>query len=107
VSNSKVKDYRNVKIDPNDPIKKFRGIGSESRFKCPNEKKNELLTKLQLARDTDLPSWLQNVSIPEWYSSASTNDVSNALRWGCELVQEQKRVGENKLHDHLDLQWKK
>lgn len=101
------KGLQERKVDPNDPLKSLEELETKVGLKCPDEKKNELLNKLQSVRDTDLPSWLQNVSIPEWYSSASTNDVSNALRWGCELVQEQKRVGENKLHDHLDLQWKK
>lgn len=74
-------------------------------MKCPEERKRELLEKLTAT--SALPSWLQSVSIPEWYKTADTLDVTNALQWGYEFVQEQKRVSEDKLHDQLDLKWKK
>jgi hypothetical protein len=87
------------------PLKSLEELESKVGMKCPEDRKKELLDKLHTT--SALPSWLQNVSIPEWYRTADEKDVTNALQWGCEFVQEQKRMSEDKLHDQLDLKWKK
>lgn len=99
------KGVSQMTVDVTNPLKSLEELESKIGMKCPEERKKELLEKLTTS--SALPSWLQNVSIPEWYKSADIVDISNALRWGYEIVQEQKRMSDDKLHDQLDLKWKK
>jgi len=95
------KGVSQVAVDLSNPLKSLEELENKVGIKCPENKKNELLEKLNTSNV--LPSWLNGASIPEWYNTASTLDVTNALQWGCEIVQEQKRMSDDK----LDLKWKK
>lgn len=99
------KGVSQMTVDLDNPLKSLKELETKVGVKCPEERKRELLEKLTTT--SALPSWLHSVSIPEWYKIADTLDVTNALQWGYEFVQEQKRVSEDKLHDQLDLKWKK
>jgi gas vesicle protein/glutaredoxin-related protein len=99
------KGLQERKVDLANPLKSLEELEAKVGITCPEERKKELLEKL--TSSNTLPSWLQNVTVPEWYKTADEKDVTNALQWGCEFVQEQKRMSEDKLHDQLDLKWKK
>lgn len=99
------KGLQERKIDLTNPQKSLEELETKIGVKCPEERKKELLDKLTTTNT--LPAWLQTVSIPEWYKTADGKDVTNALQWGYEIVQEQKRMSDDKLHDQLDLKWKK
>lgn len=99
------KGVSQMTVDLANPLKSLEELETKIGVKCPEERKKELLDKLTTT--STLPGWLQNVSIPEWYKTADSADVTNALQWGYEIVQEQKRMSEDKLHDQLDLKWKK
>lgn len=99
------KGVSQMTVDLDNPLKSLEELETKIGVKCPEERKKELLDKLTTT--SALPAWLQTVSIPEWYTTADGKDVTNALQWGYEIVQEQKRVSDDKLHDQLDLKWKK
>lgn len=102
------KGLQERKIDLTNPTKSLEELETKCGLTCPEERKRELLNKLQPPVTTNtVPDWLQNIPIPEWYKDAPSSEVTNALQWGCEMVQDQKRVAEHKLHDQLDLKWKK
>ena len=98
------KGVSQMTVDLANPLKSLEELETKVGMTCPEERKKELLEKLTTSGT--LPSWLQDVNVPEWYKTAGGKDVTNALQWGCEFVQEQKRMSEEKLHDQLDLKWK-
>ena len=98
------KGVSQMTIDLTNPLKSLEELETKIGVKCPEERKKEMLDKLTTT--SALPAWLQSVSIPDWYKTADGNDVTNALQWGHEIVQEQKRMSDDKLHDKLDLKWK-
>jgi Holliday junction resolvase-like predicted endonuclease len=100
------KGVNQMTVDLDNPLKSLEELETKIGVKCPEERKKELLDKLTTTTSA-LPAWLQTVSIPEWYVTADAKDVANALQWGHEIVQEQKRMSDDKLHDQLDLKWKK
>lgn len=99
------KGAHDKRVDNANPLKSLEELEMKTGLTCPEERKKELLEKLQSSNT--LPSWLHGIDVPEWYTTASSNDVANALQWGCEMVQEQKRLSDDKLHDQLDLKWKR
>jgi hypothetical protein len=99
------KGAHDKRVDPTNPLKSLEELEAKVGLTCPEERKKELLEKLQ--GSNTLPSWLQGIAVPEWYMTASSSDVLNALQWGCDMVQDQKRLSEDKLHDQLDLKWKR
>lgn len=99
------KGVSQMTVDLANPLKSLEELETKIGVKCPEERKKELLDKL--TSTSTMPTWLQNATIPDWYMTADGKDVTNALQWGYEIVQEQKRMSENKLHDQLDLKWKK
>lgn len=99
------KGVSQITMDLSNPLKSLEELEGKVGMKCPENKKKELLEKLNTS--AILPSWLHGATIPEWYNTAGGMDVTNALQWGCEIVQEQKRMSDVKLHDQLDLKWKK
>jgi hypothetical protein len=104
---SEGKGLQERKIDLHDPGKSLEELETKTGLTCPPEKKKELLESLQADTPSDTPTWLENVDIPAWYCTATSSDVTNALRWGCELVIAQGKMTEEKLHDQLSLEWKK
>jgi hypothetical protein len=100
------KGVSQVAVDLTNPLKSLEELEGKVGVKCPENKKKELLEKLNNTGSA-LPSWVHGATIPEWYNTASAIDVTNALQWGYEIVQEQKRMSDVKLHDQLDLKWKK
>lgn len=94
-----------VAVDLSNPLKSLEELEGKVGMKCPENKKKELLEKLNTT--SALPSWLHGATVPEWYTTACAMDVTNALQWGYEIVQEQKRMSDDKLHDQLDLKWKR
>lgn len=99
------KGLQERKVDMSNPLKSLEELEAKVGLTCPEERKKELLEKLQ--GSNMLPSWLHGITVPEWYMTASSSDVSNALQWGCDMVREQKRLSEDKLHENLDLKWKR
>jgi hypothetical protein len=96
------------KVDPQNPLKSLEELETKSGVSCPEDRKKELLNKLHSnPSSTTLPLWLHSVTLPEWYNDASPSDVTNALQWGSDIVQRQKHFSEDKLHDQLNLGWKK
>lgn len=94
-------------VDLENPDKSLEELEAKVGLKCPEDRRKELLGKLHTHTHAEVPNWLARVTVPDWYAHASAVDVTNALRWGYELVEEHKRLGETKLHDELDLKWKK
>jgi len=94
------------KVDLDNPRKSLEELEAKSGIACPDDRKQEMIGSINQPT-TEGPTWLTSVNVPEWYATASKEDVANALQWGCELVQEQRQLGENKLHDNLNLKWKK
>lgn len=101
------KGVSQMTVDLDNPLKSLEELEHKVGVTCPEERKRELLEKLHPISSSSLPAWLQSVTIPEWYKTADPSDVTNALQWGHEIVQEQKRMSETKLHDQLDLNWKR
>lgn len=99
------KGVSQMTVDLANPLKSLEELETKIGVKCPEERKKELLDKL--TSTSSMPTWFQNATIPEWYKTADGKDVTNALQWGYEIVQEQKRMSEDKVHDQLDLKWKK
>lgn len=94
-------------VDLSCPSKSLEELETKIGLKCPDDKRKELLNELESLTGSNLPSWLGNVTIPEWFLTANTQDVTNALQWGYELVRDQEKMSENKLNQKLDLEWKK
>lgn len=101
------KGIQEKSVDLTCPTKSLEELETKIGIKCPDDKRKELLTELESLTGSNQPSWLGNVTIPEWYSTANSQDVMNALQWGYELVREQEKISENKLNQKLDLEWKK
>lgn len=98
--------YKQVTVNLENPLKSLEELETKLGIQCPEDRKRELLEKVQPHAVHALPSWLRDVSVPEWYKSASAIDIDNALQWGSEMVQEQKKLNESKLHETIDLKWK-
>lgn len=101
------KGIQEKSVDLTCPTKSLEELETKIGIKCPDDKRKELLTELESLTGSNQPSWLGNVTIPEWYSTANSQDVMNALQWGYELVRDQEKMSENKLNQKLDLEWKK
>jgi hypothetical protein len=101
------KGIQEKSVDLTCPTKSLEELETKIGIKCPDDKRKELLTELESLTGSNQPSWLGNVTIPEWYSTANSQDVMNALQWGYELVRDQEKMSENKLNEKLDLEWKK
>lgn len=93
-------------VDIENPLKSLEELETKIGITCPEDRKRELLTSIHPSA-TNIPNWVENVSVPEWYTTASKEDIANALRWGCELVHDQHQLGETKLHEQIELKWKK
>jgi hypothetical protein len=91
-------------VDPHNPLKSLEELETKAGVTCPEERKASLLEGLRT--ESGLPTWASSVTIPAWYTTASPADVTNALRWGCEMVRDQKQLSDDKLHDQLNLTWK-
>jgi len=98
------KGIQERRIDLTTPLKSLKELEDKVGLNCPDDVKKQLIGSLN---NNNTHSWLENVSIPEWYITASNDDITNALRWGYELVQEKYKLGEDKLHEHLNVKWKK
>jgi hypothetical protein len=101
------KGIQEKSVDLTCPTKSLEELETKIGIKCPDDKRKELLTELESLTGSNQPSWLGNVTIPEWYSTANSQDIMNALQWGYELVRDQEKMSENKLNQKLDLEWKK
>lgn len=99
------KGAHDKRVDASNPLKSLEELEAKVGLTCPEERKKELLEKLQGSNMAS--SWLHGIAVPEWYLTASSSDVSNALQWGYEMVREQKQLSDDKLHDQLDLKWKR
>jgi hypothetical protein len=100
------KGIQEKSVDLTCPTKSLEELETKIGIKCPDDKRKELLTELESLTGSNQPSWLGNVTIPEWYSTANSQDIMNALQWGYELVRDQEKMSENKLNQKLDLEWK-
>ena len=101
------KGIQERRIDTATPLKSLKELEDKVGFNCPDDIKKQLIDSITNNTQTSVGSWLENITIPEWYKSASSDDITNALQWGYELVQEKYKLGENKLHDQLNVKWKK
>jgi hypothetical protein len=99
------KNAQQKTVDMQNPRKSLEELEAKVGLKCPEERKAVLLEGLRT--ETGVPTWASSVTIPEWYITASPADVSNALQWGCEVVLGQKELSDAKLHEQLNLSWKK
>lgn len=99
------KNAQQKTVDMQNPRKSLEELEAKVGLKCPEERKAVLLEGLRT--ETGVPTWASSVTIPEWYTTASPADVSNALQWGCEVVLGQKQLSDAKLHEQLNLSWKK
>lgn len=100
------KGVHSKNVDIENPLKSLEELETKIGITCPEDRKRELLTSIHPSA-TNIPNWVENVSVPEWYTTASKEDIANALRWGCELVHDQHQLGETKLHEQIELKWKK
>ncbi len=94
-----------VTVDLQNPLKSIEELETKTGLKCPEERQKELLSKLN-THSSEVPQWVQSVNVPDWYTHASSTDINTALNLGCELVQEQKRLSEQKLQTQVELKWK-
>lgn len=99
------KGVQQVTVNLENPLKSLEELETKLGVQCPEDRKRELLEKVQPHAVHTLPSWLRDVSIPEWYKSASAIDIGNALQWGSEMVESQKKLNESKLYETIDLKW--
>ena len=91
------------KVDLANPAKSLKELEEKVGAVCPEDRRKELFDGLQ---DGGV-NWLESVNIPDWYTTANKEDVSNALRWGYEMVVAQRDLGESKIHEQANLTWKK
>jgi hypothetical protein len=94
-------------IDVDNPLKSLEELETKAGVVCPDDRKRELIAGLAQTGIGHTHTLLDGVNVPEWYTTAGKDDITNALKWGCELVQEQHHVSENKLQDQLNAKWKK
>jgi hypothetical protein len=97
------KGLQEKKIDLSNPSKSLKDLEEKVGIVCPDDRRKELFDGLQEGG----AHWLDSINVPDWYAAANKEDISNALRWGCELVLAQRDLGENKLHEQANLTWKK
>ena len=97
------KGLQEKKIDMSNPAKSLKDLEEKVGVVCPEDRRKELFAGLQ---DGGV-NWLESVNVPDWYTTADKEDVSNALRWGYEMVLAQRDLGETKLHEQANLTWKK
>jgi len=93
-------------VDLENPLKSLEDLESKTGLKCPDDKKTELINSLGTSTVSSSVGWLENVSVPDWYNTASPLDITNALIWGCELVKNKEEMSQRKLDDQLSLKWK-
>lgn len=98
---------KETKIDIHLPLKSLEELETKSGVKCPDDRKKEIIESLSKDISSNGPTWLENVTVPTWYTTADPINVTNALLWGYEMVQAQGKMSEEKLHEQLDLKWKK
>jgi hypothetical protein len=91
------------KVDIADPAKSLKDLEEKVGVVCPEDRRKELFDGLQEGG----VNWLESINVPDWYTTANKEDVSNALRWGYEMVLAQRDLGETKLHEQANLTWKK
>jgi hypothetical protein len=91
------------KVDIADPAKSLKDLEEKVGVVCPEDRRKELFDGLQEGG----AHWLDSINVPEWYTTANKEDISNALRWGYEMVLAQHHLGETKLHEQANLTWKK
>ena len=97
------KGLQEKKIDMSNPAKSLKDLEEKVGVVCPEDRRNELFAGLQESG----VNWLESINVPDWYTTANKEDVSNALRWGYEMVLAQRDLGETKLHEQANLTWKK
>lgn len=102
---TKEKGLQEKKVDMDQPAKSLEELETKVGLLCPDDRKRELLASIHTT--TDVPHWIEGVNVPDWYGSATKEDISNALKWGYELVLAQQGLGENKLREQLDVQLSK
>jgi hypothetical protein len=91
------------KVDQTNPAKSLDELETKAGIKCPEERRREMIAGLQEGG----VHWLESVNVPDWYNAANKEDVTNALRWGYEMVVAQRDLGESKIHEQANLTWKK
>lgn len=94
------KGVQEKKVDLDNPAVSLEELETKSGLVCPEDRKRELLASIH-----PTTGWSDGVTVPEWYNDASKEDISTALRVGCELVVAQKQLGEDKLRDQSDAKW--
>jgi len=97
------KGLQEKKIDMSNPAKSLKDLEEKVGVVCPEDRRKELFDGLQEGG----VNWLESINVPDWYTTANKEDVSNALRWGYEMVLAQRDLGETKLHEQANLTWKK
>jgi hypothetical protein len=97
------KGVQEKKVDMDHPAESLKELETKTGLVCPEDRKRELLASIHTT--TDVPNWIEGVTVPDWYMNASKTDISNALRWGYELVVAQQQLGENKLREQSDMSW--
>lgn len=100
---TKDRGLQEKKVDLDNPAKSLEELETKAGLVCSEDRKRELLASIHPT--TDGPHWVGGVDIPDWYGNASKEDISTALRVGCELVVAQKQLGEDKLRDQSDARW--
>jgi hypothetical protein len=97
------KGLQEKKIDMSNPAKSLKDLEEKVGLVCPEDRRKELFEGLQEGG----VNWLESINVPDWYTTANKEDVSNALRWGYEMVLAQRDLGETKIHEQANLTWKK
>jgi hypothetical protein len=97
------KGLQEKKIDMSNPAKSLKDLEEKVGVVCPEDRRKELFDGLQEGG----VNWLESINVPDWYTTANKEDVSNALRWGYEMVLAQRDLGETKIHEQANLTWKK
>jgi hypothetical protein len=98
------KGLQQTKIDVHNPLKSFEELEEKTGVKCSEERKKELIDSLEKDCSTNVPSWLDNVKVPEWYFTAEKSDVINALNLGCKSITVVEKMNEKDVIENLKLQ---
>jgi hypothetical protein len=98
------KGLQQTKIDVHNPLKSFEELEEKTGLKCSDERKKELIDNLEKDCSTNVPSWLDNIKVPEWYLTADKSDVINALNLGCKSITVVEKMNEKDVIENLKLQ---
>lgn len=85
-----------LKVDPTNVDATITQLQEKTGWICPPQRRKELITQCRegSVETNSAVAWLQDIDVPEWYKTASKEEVQLALETGVKYIESQQKMME-------------